>query len=280
MYLILALIYSIVTNFGIIEIIYILICLVLNIFSREIHYRKQLIYSLENITIDLMIFIVASAITVVLTTSNYYFANENKYDFLIIPFEESFLEIAVIILVLFALSYPLLYYLKAARVKVVITNDQKKVKVPTGIRLLIRRCCHAVLELENFEGSAEVSVRFVDNEEIRRLNAEYRNIDRETDVLSFPLGENGVYDVNLDTGAKLLGDIVISMEKAMEQAELYNHPLQREIGFLTVHSMLHLLGYDHENGGIEAVHMREKEETVLTQIGWKRDNSYYMGDEE
>ena len=105
------------------------------------------------------------------------------------------------------------------RVKVVITNDQKKVKVPTGIRLLIRRCCHAVLELENFEGSAEVSVRFVDNEEIRRLNAEYRNIDRETDVLSFPLGENGVYDVNLDTGAKLLGDIVISMEKAMEQAE-------------------------------------------------------------
>ena len=166
------------------------------------------------------------------------------------------------------------------RVKVVITNDQKKVKVPTGIRLLIRRCCHAVLELENFEGSAEVSVRFVDNEEIRRLNAEYRNIDRETDVLSFPLGENGVYDVNLDTGAKLLGDIVISMEKAMEQAELYNPPLQREIGFLTVPSLLHLLGYDHENGGIEAVHMREKEETVLTQIGWKRDNSYYMGDEE
>lgn len=67
--------------------------------------------------------------------------------------------------------------------------------------------------------------------------------------------------------------------KAVEQAEMYNHPLQREIGFLTVHSMLHLLGYDHENGGLEAVHMREKEETVLTQIGWKRNNSYYMGDE-
>lgn len=127
LYLILALIYSIVTNFGIIEIIYILICLVLNIFSRGIHYRKQLIYSLENITIDLMIFIVASAITVVLTTSNYYFANENKYDFLIIPFEESFLEIAVIILVLFALSYPLLYYLKAARVKLGESLDRKKV---------------------------------------------------------------------------------------------------------------------------------------------------------
>ena len=120
------------------------------------------------------------------------------------------------------------------RVKVVITNDQKKVKVPTGIRLLIRRCCHAVLELENFEGSAEVSVRFVDNEEIRRLNAEYRNIDRETDVLSFPLGENGVYDVNLDTGAKLLGDIVISMEKAMEQAVVLTHLTRHRMPAVTV----------------------------------------------
>lgn len=95
-------------------------------------------------------------------------------------------------------------------------------------------------------------------------------------MLSFPLCENGVYDINLDTGAKMLGDIVISIEKAVEQAKLYNHPLQREIGFLTVHSMLHLLGYDHEQGGIEEVRMREKEETVLTQIGWKRDSSYYM----
>ena len=164
-------------------------------------------------------------------------------------------------------------------VKVIISNEQKKVKVPTGIRLLIRRCCHAVLELEKFDGSAEVSVTFVDNEGIHELNKKYRNIDRETDVLSFPLGENGEYDVNLDTGAKMLGDIVISIEKAMEQAEMYNHALQREIGFLTVHSMLHLLGYDHEQGGLAEVHMREKEETVLTQIGWKRSNSYYMGDE-
>ena len=153
-------------------------------------------------------------------------------------------------------------------VKVIISNDQKAVKVPTGIRMLIRRCCHAVLQLEGFKGSAEVSVRFVDNEQIRELNKQYRNIDKETDVLSFPLGENGEYDINHDTGPK-----------AVEQAKLYNHPLQREIGFLTVHSMLHLLGYDHEDGGLEAVHMREKEETVLTQIGWKRNNSYYMGDE-
>lgn len=164
-------------------------------------------------------------------------------------------------------------------VKVVISNDQKKVKIPTGIRLLIRRSCNAVLQMEGFEGAAEVSVRFVDNEQIKELNSTYRNIDRETDVLSFPLGENGEYDINHDTGAKMLGDIVISMEKAVEQAEMYNHPLQREVSFLTVHSMLHLLGYDHEAGGIEEVRMREKEETVLTKIGWKRDNSYYMGDE-
>ena len=165
------------------------------------------------------------------------------------------------------------------QVKVIISNDQKDTKIPSGIRLLIRRCCHAVLEEEGFTDNAEVSVRFVDNETIHELNREYRNVDRETDVLSFPLGENGEYDTNLDTGAKLLGDIVISVPKAIEQAELYNHTLQREIGFLTVHSMLHLLGYDHEDGGIEEVHMREKEETVLTKIGLKRDNSYYMEDE-
>ena len=165
------------------------------------------------------------------------------------------------------------------QVKVRISNDQKDARIPSGIRLLIRRCCHAVLEEEGFEDNAEVSVRFVDNETIHELNKEFRNIDKPTDVLSFPLGENGEYDTDLSTGAKLLGDIVISIPKAMEQAQEYNHSLQREIGFLTVHSMLHLLGYDHEQGGIEEVHLREKEETVLTKIGLKRDNSYYMEDE-
>ncbi len=162
------------------------------------------------------------------------------------------------------------------QVKVRISNDQKETHIPSGIRLLIRRCCHAVLEEEGFTDSAEVSVRFVDNETIHELNKQYRNMDKPTDVLSFPLGEDGVYDTDMTTGAKLLGDIVISVPKAIEQANEYNHSLQREIGFLTVHSMLHLLGYDHENGGMEEVHMREKEETVLTKIGLKRDNSYYM----
>ncbi|MBP9987877.1 MAG: rRNA maturation RNase YbeY [Ruminococcus sp.] len=161
------------------------------------------------------------------------------------------------------------------KVKVIITNDQTEVKIPTGVRMLVRRCCNAVLINENFDGPAEVSVRFVDDKIIHELNKEFRNIDRSTDVLSFPMGENGIYDVNLDTNAKILGDIVISIEHAVSQAELYGHSLQREIGFLTVHSMLHLLGYDHEQEGIERVRMREKEETVLTQLGLKRSDSYY-----
>ncbi len=158
--------------------------------------------------------------------------------------------------------------------KVYITNQQKSVKIPSGLRILIRRSCNAVLEYEKFEGPAEISVTFVDNEAIRQLNAQYRGKDMPTDVLSFPLGENGVYDKNEDTGASLLGDIVISMEKAVEQAELYGHALQREVAFLTVHSMLHLLGYDHEAGGLEAVRMREKEEAVLVQLGLPRTVSY------
>lgn len=164
-------------------------------------------------------------------------------------------------------------------VKVIISRSSKEVKVPTGVRLLVRRCCTAVLVNEKFEGSAEISVKFVNDDEIQQLNREYRNIDRSTDVLSFPLGENGVYDVNNDTGAKMLGDIVISIDHALEQADTYGHTLEREIGFLTVHSMLHLLGYDHENGGLEAVRMREKEETALTQLGLKRNSSYYMDGE-
>ena len=154
--------------------------------------------------------------------------------------------------------------------KVLITNSQKAVKVPSGLRILIRRACNAVLEYEHFDEPAEISVTFVDNAAIAELNNQYRNKPMPTDVLSFPLGENGVYDVDENNGCKMLGDIVISMERAQEQATLYGHPLQREVAFLTVHSMLHLLGYDHENGGLEAMRMREKEEAVLTQLGLPR----------
>ncbi len=161
------------------------------------------------------------------------------------------------------------------KVKVIITDDQNVEKLPRGTRMLIRRCCNAVLVNENFEGSAEISVSIVDDDTIQAYNKKYRNIDSSTDVLSFPLGADGKYDINNDTGAQMLGDIVISIEHALRQAELYGHSFNREIAYLTVHSMLHLLGYDHEPGGLELVRMREKEEAVLTQLGLVRSGSYY-----
>lgn len=160
------------------------------------------------------------------------------------------------------------------KIRVVIENKQRTVKIPTGIRLLIRRCCHAVLSFEEFNGFAEVDVSIVDNEQIREINREHRHIDAATDVLSFPLGENGVYDINPENGAKQLGDIVISIERAQEQAKQFGHSLQREVGYLATHSMLHLLGYDHEQGGLEAVRMREREELVMTSVGQPRGSSY------
>jgi probable rRNA maturation factor len=161
-----------------------------------------------------------------------------------------------------------------SKVKVIISNEQSDFRIPTGVRMLVRRCCTAVLVQENFTDPAEISVTFVDDDQIHALNKEYRNIDRSTDVLSFPLGENGVYDENPETGVKMLGDIVISMEHAVAQANLYEHSLQREVAFLTVHSMLHLLGYDHVNGGLERVRMREKEESTLIKLGLPRTISY------
>lgn len=166
------------------------------------------------------------------------------------------------------------------KIRVIIDNKQKTVKIPTGLRMLVRRCCNAVLKMEKFEGPAEISVIFVDNEQIQKLNAQYRNKDIPTDVLSFPMGESGVYDINHTTGAKVLGDIVISMEKAVEQADRYGHSLEREVGYLTAHSMLHLLGYDHEKGGIARVHMREKEEEVMVQLGLPSTSSYVLDEDE
>ena len=143
------------------------------------------------------------------------------------------------------------------KIRVIITNKQKAVKIPTGIRMLVRRCCNAVMRLEKFDGSAEISV---------------------TDVISFPMGENGVYDTNPETGAQILGDVVISMEKARDQAELFGHSLQREVGYLTAHSVLHLLGYDHMET-LERVRMREKEELVMEQLGLPASSSYIVDDD-
>ncbi len=167
----------------------------------------------------------------------------------------------------------------SAKIKVIIQDNQKIVKVPTGTKMLVRQCCNAVMQMENFEEPAEVNVSFVDNEQIREYNKRYRNIDKETDVLSFPMGENGKYDEDPATGAKILGDIVISMEKAVEQAEMYGHGFPREVAYLTAHSMLHLLGYDHIEP-LERVRMREKEEMVMNLLGLPASSSYVLDNED
>jgi len=167
-----------------------------------------------------------------------------------------------------------------AKLKVYVKNNQTEVKVPVGIRLLIRRCCQAVLTTEKFGKDAEVSVSFVSNNEIRKLNKTYRNKDSVTDVLSFPLtSEDGTVELNPETGAVQLGDVVISLETAVKQAQNYGHSLEREIGFLTVHSMLHLLGYDHETSQLDQRIMREKEESVLEKLGISRDVTFVVNGE-
>lgn len=161
------------------------------------------------------------------------------------------------------------------KIRVVITNSQKEVKIPTGMRMLVRRCCNAVLKMEKFEGPAEISVTFVNNEQIKELNTQYRDKPIETDVLSFPMGSDGKYDIDPTTGAQILGDVVISMEKALEQSELYGHSFQREVGYLTAHSVLHLLGYDHMEP-LEKVRMREKEEYVMDMLGLEAVQGYIV----
>jgi probable rRNA maturation factor len=159
------------------------------------------------------------------------------------------------------------------------TNEQDKENVTSELRCLVKAAVYSALAYEDFQCSAEISVTFTDNEGIREKNREFRGIDSATDVLSFPM-----YDIkNGDTPDEFspceLGDIVLSLERAAEQATEFGHSYERECAFLTVHSVLHLLGYDHVNGGIESVRMREKEETVLTKLGLKRNSSYYMDDE-
>ena len=145
--------------------------------------------------------------------------------------------------------------------EIYIDNRQNKVEVDNSIYELIEKTCREVLLLEGESLDCEISVSFVDNEEIRELNRQYRGIDRETDVLSFPLGDD-IFPGEL----KPLGDIVISLEKALEQSQDFGHSLEREILYLTAHSMLHLLGYDHETDEDRLV-MRQKEKEVMKRLG-------------
>ena len=156
------------------------------------------------------------------------------------------------------------------KANVLFSNSQNSVKITPALRSLVIKCCDAVLEHEKISDDAQISVTFVDNVQIHELNREYRDVDRPTDVLSFPLGENGEYDIDNSSGAILLGDIVISAEKALEQAEEYGHSPEREIAFLTVHSMLHLLGYDHETSKKDEEQMFALQEKILESIGMTR----------
>lgn len=143
-----------------------------------------------------------------------------------------------------------------------IQNSQNKVEFTAELEEAINIVIEKVFEYEDVK-PRNVSVLITDDEEIHGLNLEYREKDSPTDVLSFPLFDE---DGNLDE--EELGDIVISLERAKAQAEEYNHSLKREVAFLTAHSMLHLLGYDHENGEQE---MYVKQDEVLNELGITRD---------
>lgn len=148
-------------------------------------------------------------------------------------------------------------------------NEQDKLAPPEDMEQLIEKCTAAALAEEDIEDDAEVSVTLVDNERIREMNAEFRGIDHETDVLSFPLGDEEGFEVDPDADAILLGDIVISLEKAQSQAEEYGHSFGREVAFLITHSLFHLLGYDHMTED-EEKEMFAKQEKVLQRLGITR----------
>ena len=138
-----------------------------------------------------------------------------------------------------------------------------KAKLNKSIRALIKKSCEAVLKEENIKSNTEVSVLLTNSEEVRFLNKDFRGLDKTTDVLSFP--SDG--EINPENGFTLLGDIVINAELAKERAYEYGHSEEREIAFLTIHSMLHLLGYDHENDEVSEKQMREKQTKIINSLG-------------
>ena len=134
---------------------------------------------------------------------------------------------------------------------------------------LLNTVIEETLKYENFTQDVEISLIIVTNDEIQKINSKFRNIDRPTDVLSFPLIDFANGEEPDFTETVILGDIVISIEKAISQAEEYGHSLERELGFLTAHSMLHLLGYDHIDPEEEKI-MFAKQKEILNNIGLKR----------
>lgn len=161
---------------------------------------------------------------------------------------------------------------------VYIDNRQTKIEVNEGLVNQLLNVIDFALKEEDVNIKSEVSLLFVDNEEIREINNETRNIDKETDVLSFPMLEYEKKKVfkeqyknykfsasDLDGEELVLGDIVLSLEKALEQSKEYNHSFEREAAYLVVHSVLHLLGYDHMQED-EKIIMRTREEEILNKL--------------
>ncbi len=162
---------------------------------------------------------------------------------------------------------------KMKKHEIFIKNEQKAVSITPATRKLMKAAITEALRYEGFEDAAEVSVTIVDNAAIHRLNLEHRDVDRPTDVLSFPMydeedAEMTGFEEYGDT--VILGDIVLSAEKALEQANEYGHSAEREIAFLCVHSTLHLLGYDHERSEEEEKDMFRRQEEILKKMDLER----------
>ncbi len=144
---------------------------------------------------------------------------------------------------------------------------------------LLRRVIPAALAAEGVAVACEVDVLFTDDEGIREINLEQRAVDAATDVLSFPMFEYtpgqppvaGTSETDPDTGLLPLGDMVLSVERATAQAAEYGHSTERELAYLTVHSVLHLLGYDHLDDGPQKAQMRAREEAILETLGITRE---------
>ncbi len=141
-----------------------------------------------------------------------------------------------------------------------VDNRQNTAEITLELNKLIETVIMETLKVEGLSSDVEVSISFVDNIEIRELNRDYRGIDKPTDVLSFPLDEDMLVPI------PLLGDIIISMETAIEQAADFGHSLDREIGYLIAHSMFHLMGYDHMDEEEKDL-MRSKEKQVMKNLG-------------
>ena len=147
------------------------------------------------------------------------------------------------------------------------------------VRALITRCAQQALAHERVDFDAFIDVTIVDDENIRALNAEYREKDAVTDVLSFPMYEfvNGEAQEELEedpeSGKVMLGDMILNYQRATKQAAEFGHSAARECGFLTVHSVLHLLGFDHEREEADRLLMRRNEEEILAEVGLTRDES-------